>query len=108
MAKELQMYELILLFKNALDGETNDRVEFYRDFLTTKGSQVMVKNNGKKSLAYPIQGSETATFIQYVYCGNGDLNKQINVEIKRDESVLRATTTKLRNQDTAEPFTLAN
>ena len=108
MTKELQIYELVLMLKNSLDTETNEKIEFYRDFLTAKGSQVMVKNNGKKSLAYPIQGSETATFIQYVYCGNGDLNKELNVEIQRDESVLRAITTKLRQQDLVEPFAIAN
>ena len=49
MAKELQIYELVLMLKNSLDTETNEKIELYRDFLTAKGSQVMVKNNGKKS-----------------------------------------------------------
>ena len=53
----------------------------------------MVKNHGNRSLAYPIKGFDTASYIQFVYVG--DLIKQLNVEIQRDEFILRAITTKL-------------
>ena len=65
----------------------------------------MVKNCGKKSLAYSIKGFETATSIQVVYLGNDTLIKQINTEIQRDEFVLRGLTTKLMDQSVAEMFT---
>ena len=47
----------------------------------------MVKNQGKRSLAYPIKGFETAPSVQFVYLGNGDLIKALNVELQRDETV---------------------
>ena len=105
MKKELKLYELILLFKfTSTEAETVEKIQAYKDFLTEKGSQVMVKNQGKRSLAYPIKNVETATAVQFVYLGNGELNKQLGVEIQRDEYVLRATTTKLMDESLSKLF----
>ena len=105
MKKELELYELILLLKfTSTESETNDRIQRYKDFLTERGSQVMVKNQGKRSLAYPIKGFDTATSVQVVYLGNGDLVKQIGTEIQRDEFILRAITTKLMDDNLAKVF----
>ena len=105
MKKELELYELILLVKfTSTESETNDRIQRYKDFLTERGSQVMVKNQGKRSLAYPIKGFDTATSVQIVYLGNGDLVKQIGTEIQRDEFILRAITTKLMDDNLAKVF----
>ena len=105
MKKELELYELILLFKfTSTEAETVEKIQAYKDFLTEKGSQVMVKNQGKRSLAYPIKNVETATAVQFVYLGNGELNKQLGVEIQRDEYALRAITTKLMDESCKELF----
>jgi len=105
MKKELELYELILLFRaTSTDAETNERINYFKTFLTEKGSQVIVKNQGKKYLAYPIQRCETATSVQFVYLGNGELIKQLNVELQRDTSVLRAITTKLQDDSLATMF----
>ena len=51
MKKELELYELILLLKfTTTEQETISKTTFYRDFLIGKGSQVLVKNQGKLSL----------------------------------------------------------
>ena len=90
MKNELQIYELMLLVKPTLtENLINEKVEYYKNLLTKKGSQLMVKNFGKKSLSYLIKGFDTGTSLQLVYIGNGDLVKQINIEIQRDESILR-------------------
>ena len=103
---ELKLYELVLLLKfTTVEEATKERIDFYRDFIQEKGSQVMVKIQGKKSLAYPIKGFETATSVQIVYLGNDNLIRQINTEIQRDEFVLRGLTTKLMDQSVAEMFT---
>ena len=104
--KELELYELILLMKfTTVDEQTIERIDFYKDFIKDKGSQVMVKNCGKKYLAYPIKGFEMATSVQIVYLGNDSIIRQINTEIQRDESILRSLTTKLKDQSVAEMFT---
>ena len=106
MAKtELALYELVFLMKfTTVEETTRERINFYRDFIAEKGSQVMVKNHGKKSLAYPIKGFETVTSVQMVYLGNDSLIRQINTEIQRDEFVLRGLTTKLMDQDVSAVF----
>jgi ribosomal protein S6 len=103
MKKELELYELVLLLKfTTTEQETISKTEFYRNFLIEKGSQVLVKNQGKVPLAYPIKGFDIATSVQLIFLGNGTLLNQINVEIQRDETVLRAITTKLINQPPVE------
>ena len=104
MKKELELYELVLLLKFNFNEELSTKLERYRNFLTEKGSQVMFKNHGKISLAYTIKGFDTATYVQIVYLGNGDLIKQLNTELQRDESVLRTVTTKLIDDNVAEMF----
>ena len=88
MKKELQIYELVLFFKvNLSESKLKTIIEKYKDFLIGKGSQVMIKNNKRISLAYPIQKFETATYIQIFYLSNGSLIKQLNTEIQRDEEI---------------------
>ena len=103
--KELEFYELVLLLKfTVVEEATRERIDYYRDFITKKGTQVMVKNSGKKSLAYPIKGFESAISVQFVYLGNDELIRQINTELQRDEFVLRGLTTKLIDQSVIEMF----
>ena len=105
MKKELELYELMLLMKvQVSEEETKAKVEYYRKFLSDKGSQVMVKFLGKRSLAYPIQGMELASSVQVIFLGNGDLIKLLNTEIQRDDVILRAITTKLKEQNLEANF----
>ena len=91
--KELELYELVLLLKfTTVEESTREKIDFYKDFIKEKGAQVMVKNQGKRSLAYPIKGFETATSVQFVYLGNGELIKLLNTELQRDEFILRSIT----------------
>ena len=64
----------------------------------------MLKNQGKRSLAYPIKGFETATSVQFVYLGNGELIKLLNTELQRDEFILRSITTKLMDDNLSKLF----
>jgi len=94
--KYYEIYELVLLLKfTSNEQDITEKMDHYISFLTGKGSQVMGKNCGKKSLAYAIKGFDTATSLQFVYLGNGELVKLLNTEIQRDEVILRAITTKL-------------
>ena len=101
MSKELELYELVLLLKLASEDEIAGKIDTYRDFFTEKGSQATIKNMGKRSLAYPIKGFETANYIQMFYLGNGELVKRLNKEIQRDLNVLRHMTTKVPGPLTA-------
>tara|TARA_B110000003_G_scaffold272914_1_gene309701 strand:+ start:183 stop:491 length:309 start_codon:yes stop_codon:yes gene_type:complete len=96
MRKELELYEiLVLLDPNLIDNEVATKIEFYQDFLTAKGSKVMVQNQGRKGLRYTIKKFEAASFIQMVFLGNGQLVESLNSTLRRDERVLRHIVTKL-------------
>ena len=62
--------------------------------MAQKGSKVIVKNLGCRSLSYPIKKFESANFVQLLCLGNGSLIKVFNSEVGRDESVLRHIVTK--------------
>jgi len=97
MEKELELYEVLYLINPTFtEQELENKIEFYRDFLTKKGSQVMVQNRGKRSLSYSIKGFDTANYIQMVYVGNKKLINSLDITINRDESILRHLTTKVR------------
>ena len=103
--KELELYELVLLFKfTTVEDATRERIDFYTDFIKKRGTQVMLKKQGKKSLAYPIKGFDIATSVQIVYLGNDTLIRQLNTEIQRDEFILRGLTTKLIDKSVASLF----
>tara|TARA_B100000780_G_scaffold238654_1_gene180148 strand:- start:188 stop:496 length:309 start_codon:yes stop_codon:yes gene_type:complete len=96
MRKELELYEiLILLDPNLVDTEVANKIQFYQEFLMSKGSKVMVQNQGRKGLSYAIKKFEAANFIQMVFLGNGQLVDLLNSTIRRDERVLRHIVTKL-------------
>ena len=99
MKKEIEMYEMIYLLNPSFtQQEITTKINYYQDFLTQQGSQVMVQNRGKRSLSYPIKGFENANYIQMVYLGNGTIVNALNKEIKRDEAVLRNITTRLTEE----------
>ena len=87
-----------------MEYATLERIEFYTDFLKKRGAAVMVKNEGEKSLTYPIKGFDIATSVQIVYLGNDTLIRQVNTELQRDEFILRGLTTKLINKSVTSLF----
>ena len=96
MQKDLELYEVLYLVDPTFtEVELENKVDFYRDFLTQRGSQVMVQNRGKRSLSYNIKGFETATYIQMTYVANQKLIKSLDIEIRRDDAILRHLTTRV-------------
>ena len=116
--KDLELYELVLLFKVTTVEDVTRRIDFYTNFLKKRFSvstnckccssltktAVMVKNEGEKSLTYPIKGFDTATSVRIVYLGNDTLVRQVNTEVLRDEFILRGLTTKLIDKSITSLF----
>jgi len=96
MQKELELYEILYLVQPSFtDQDTKEKIDYYQNFLTKRGSQVMIQNRGKRQLSYPVKGFITANYIQMFYLGNGELVNSLNKEIERDENVIRHITTKI-------------
>ena len=99
MQKDLELYEILYLINPTFtETELEAKVDFYRDFLTQRGSQVMVQNRGKRGLSYSIKGFESASYIQMTYVGNQKLIKSLDTAISRDDSILRHLTTRVKNE----------
>ena len=106
MQKELELYEILYLVQPSFtERDTAEKIDYYQEFLTNKGSQVLIKNRGKRQLSYPIQGFSTANYVQMFYLGNGGLVNSVNKEIQRDENVIRNITTKILLPESLENLT---
>ena len=96
MKTELELYEILYLINpNFTEQELEEKIEYYQNFLIASGSQVVGQNRGKRNLSYTIKGFDVANYIQMMYVGNEQLIKALNVQINRDETVLRHLTTKV-------------
>jgi ribosomal protein S6 len=96
MQKELQLYELLYLIDPSLtESDSEAKTSFYCDFLTSRGSQVMIQNRGKRSLSYKIRGCETGSYVQLIYLGNQKLRVSLDTEMRRDRFILRYMTIKV-------------
>ena len=96
MKTELELYEILYLINpNFTEQELEEKIEYYQNFLIASGRQVVVQNRGKRNLSYTIKGFDVANYIQMMYVGNEQLIKALNVQINRDETVLRHLTTKV-------------
>ena len=96
MAKKLDIYEILYLVDTSFTEEKlENKIEFYRDFAVKNGSSAIVKNCGQKDLSYTVKKQTSANYIQMVYVGNNKLVNLMNLEMNRDEDILRHFTTKL-------------
>ena len=96
MTKKLDIYEILYLVDTSFTEEKlENKIEFYRDFAVKNGSSAIVKNCGQKDLSYTVKKQTSANYIQMVYVGNNKLVNLMNLEMNRDEDILRHFTTKL-------------
>ena len=95
-SKEVELYEILFLLDPKLqEKEVSDTIESYQEFLINQGSSVMVQNQGRRKLSFPIKRVQAANFIQFVFLGNGKLIDTFKTTLQRDELVLRHLITKL-------------
>ena len=96
MTKKLDIYEILYLVDTSFTEEKlENKIEFYRNFALKNGSSTIVKNCGQKDLSYTVKKQTSANYIQMVYVGNNKLVNLMNLEMNRDEDILRHFTTKL-------------
>ena len=94
-SKEVELYETLILLDTKLqEKEITDTIASFQEFLINQGSSVMVQNQGKRKLSFPIKKAQAANFIQLVFLGNGKLIDAFKTNLQRNESVLRHLITK--------------
>ena len=90
-------YELMVIFTPVLSEEDYKAAQKkYAALVKDNGGEIVHDNPwGLKSLAYPIQKKTTGLYWVLEFTAPSDFNEKLNIQIRRDESVLRFMATRL-------------
>lgn len=93
----MNQYETVFMLTPVLSEEQmKEAVKKYEDHLTNHGATIVHRENwGLRKLAYPIQKKTTGFYHLLEYTNDGSLIAELEVQLKRDERVLRFLTVKL-------------
>ena len=96
-------YETVFILTPVLsEKQTKEAVDKFKKSL--KSSSAKINNDeswGLKKLAYPIQKKSTGFYFLIEFQGEGETVKNFELELKRDERVMRFLTTRM-NKDHLE------
>lgn len=93
----LQHYELMVIFTPVLaEDEFKAAQQRYTEFITSNGGEITHSNPwGLRSLAYPIAKKTTALYWVLEFQAPSDVNAKLEIQMNRDESVMRHMVTAL-------------
>lgn len=94
---KLQDYELMVIFTPVLaEDEYKAAQKNYAEIIKEKGGKIVHENAwGLRSLAYPIQKKTTGLYWVLEYQAEPESNGALEVQMNRDEAVMRHMITKL-------------
>ncbi len=97
MATNLQDYELMVIFTPVLaEDDYKAAQQKYVDFVKENGGKIVHTNAwGLRSLAYPIDKKTTGLYWVLEYQAPTDLNAKMEIQMNRDEAVMRHMATRL-------------
>jgi len=93
----MQQYEIVIVLTPLLSVEiAKEAIAKYSKVLTDGGAEIVQEDNwGLKKLAYPIQKKTTGYYHLTEFKAPGELINKLEVELRRDERVLRFLTISL-------------
>ncbi|WP_069660698.1 30S ribosomal protein S6 [Arcticibacter eurypsychrophilus] len=93
----MQQYETVIILTPLLSQEAVKEVlTKFSTLLTDNGAEIVQEDNwGLKKLAYPIEKKTTGYYHLTEYKAPGDLINKLEVELRRDERVMRFLTISL-------------
>jgi small subunit ribosomal protein S6 len=99
----MQQYEIVIVLTPLLSEETAKEANAkYSKILTDGGAEIVQEDNwGLRKLAYPIQKKTTGYYHLTEFKAPGELINKLEVELRRDERVLRFLTIALDKHATA-------
>lgn len=94
---KLQSYELMVIFTPVLaEEEYKSAQQKFTDIITGNGGSVVHSDAmGLRSLAYPIAKKTTGLYWLIEYQAPTDVNVKLEVQMGRDESIMRQMITRL-------------
>ena len=90
-------YETVFILNPVLsDVQVKETVSKFEDFLTSKGAQMIAKEDwGLKKLAYEIQNKKSGFYHLFEFKISGEALLAFETEFRRDERVMRFLTVSL-------------
>lgn len=97
MATNIQNYELMVIFTPILTEEEYKAAQKKFTSLIEENGGTLVHQNswGLRPLAYPIEKKTTGLYLVVEYSAPTDLNAKVEIQLNRDESVMRHMITHL-------------
>lgn len=94
---KLQSYELMVIFTPVLaEEEYKAAQQKFSDIITTNGGSIVHSDAmGLRSLAYPIAKKTTGLYWLIEYQAPTNVNVKLEVQLGRDESIMRQMITRL-------------
>ncbi len=95
--QNLQSYELMVIFTPVLaEDEYKAAQKKFADFIKENGGEIVHQNAwGLRSLAYPIAKKTTGLYWVLEYKAATDVNAKLEIQMNRDESIMRHMITRL-------------
>ena len=90
-------YETVFILNPVLsDTQIEEAVKKYENLISKLKAKIIVKENwGLKKFAYPIQNKKSGFYHLIEYQGPVEVSKNLEMEFRRDERVMRYLTVKL-------------
>jgi small subunit ribosomal protein S6 len=95
--KSIQSYELMVIFTPVLaEEEYKAAQQKFTDIITSNGGEIVHSEAmGLRSLAYPIAKKTTGLYWLMEYKAPTDVNAKLEIQMNRDESIMRRMVTYL-------------
>ncbi len=99
----LQNYELMVIFTPVLaEDDFKTAQKKYTDFISANGGKIVHEDAwGLRGLAYPIAKKTTGIYLVVEYQAPSNVNAKLEVQMNRDENILRHMITRLDKFATA-------
>lgn len=93
----MNQYEAVFIVTPVLsEPQVKETVKKFRDIITENGGEMIHEEDwGMKKLAYPIQKKSTGFYHLFEFKANPAFIDKFEIEIRRDEKVIRFMTVKL-------------
>lgn len=93
----MNQYETVFILTPVLsDEQMKEAVKKYEDHLISNGAEIVHREDwGLRKLVYPIQKKSAGFYHLFEFKNDGQLISELEVQLKRDERVLRFLTVKL-------------
>ena len=90
----MQQYEIVIVLTPLLSEETSkEAIAKFNKFIADGGAEIVQEDNwGLRKLAYPIQKKTTGYYHLTEFRAPGELINKLEIELRRDERVLRFLT----------------